>query len=313
MWRNRRSRRRRKARVFRGERRRRANERPLRLLRGACGKESHDTLAKRGFRRQTNRPARSFVAKTQGQIHGRQGTRTPLRPFHEDDGARFGKAVQAQPLQLTRVGNAIQIQMEGLAFADVVALDKAIGRTLDPFTGPQRLKKGAGERGLACAEVPVEKRDQALGQGGCQVAPQGHGGFLVGEEQLDVAHASSPLTRRRSGSSRSPASNPRSPSRAATSPARACNPTPTQAASKASQPWPISAAMIPVRVSPMPPLAMPGLPQGQTATSPVGDAIRLPLPLRTTTAWKRRAISRTAAKRSACTALVSMPSRRPAS
>src|SRR6187402_2027150 len=173
------------------------------------------------------------MAKTERQVDRRQRAGASLGPLHQDDRPRLGETVQAEPLELTRVGNAIKIQVEGLALTDVIALDKTVGRALYTFADAERTKKRAGERRLARTEVTVEEgHEAACWQDRREATTQRHGGLLVRENQLDPgAHASSPLTRRRSGSSRSPARSPRSPARAATSPARACSPTPRQAAS----------------------------------------------------------------------------------
>src|SRR5206468_1725894 len=70
-------------------------------------------------------------------------------------------------------------------------------------------------------------------------------------------------------------------SAAARSPARPCRYTPSLAAADTSIPWASRPTTRPVRTSPDPPVAIPGLPVGFTCTLPAGVATRLRYPFRT--------------------------------
>src|SRR5579872_1313213 len=70
------------------------------------------------------------------------------------------------------------------------------------------------------------------------------------------------------------------------------------------------AAMTPVRISPLPPFAMPGLPVIFTAMRPSGWAISVRQPLRTSVTLWRLANSRARGSRLAWTCFVLMPVRR---
>ena len=98
----------------------------------------------------------------------------------------------------------------------------------------------------------------------------------------------------------------------ASSPARACSHTPSSAALAASRPCASSAPTMPVSTSPLPAVAMPGLPPRHTALSMPAAAINVPAPF--STAVTPPVANRVAASgRLACTEAVLWPNSRPAS
>ena len=84
-----------------------------------------------------------------------------------------------------------------------------------------------------------------------------------------------------------------------TSPARPWRYTASTAVSKAGTPWAKKAPAIPASTSPLPPLAMPGLPVGFTAQRPSGAATTVAAPFSATTAPVSLAFCRAAPNRSA--------------
>jgi len=68
--------------------------------------------------------------------------------------------------------------------------------------------------------------------------------------------------------------------------------------------------MTPERTSPVPPVAMPGLPVGLTQAAPSGRAMTVRCPLSTTTAPDSTAKARAVSSRRRCTSLVEAPTSR---
>jgi hypothetical protein len=112
-----------------------------------------------------------------------------------------------------------------------------------------------------------------------------------------------PFASRRASSISSPAVRPAGPMPRATSASAAapCRWTAATSAFAASIPCAASAPAMPVSTSPMPALAMPGLPDALTHQRPSGDAITVPLPFSATHALNRAATRFAAAIRSDCT------------
>src|SRR6266545_3714588 len=107
----------------------------------------------------------------------------------------------------------------------------------------------------------------------------------------------------------SPAMSESSPRSAhARSPARPWRKQPAWSAASASSPRARNAPTMPVRTSPEPPLAMPGLPVGLMKTRPSGPPITVPAPLSASATRCRAQNVRTVSSRSACTSATVAPS-----
>ena len=140
------------------------------------------------------------------------------------------------------------------------------------------------EGGFACSQVTDQQNDggwrQAAVRGGARAR-----GFL---RPNAVSNRRTELIHRLEGDSRADRSRawPVRPSRrAASSPQRPCSQTAaTTARFQSFGCWATSPATMPVRISPVPPVAMAGEPVGLTQVSPSGKAMTVRSPLRTTVA-----------------------------
>src|ERR1039457_4052515 len=205
------------------------------------------------------------------------------------------------------------------------------------------------QRGLAGAEIAAQDDHAHRLQRGRQFAAQRHGLFgrvrdvLVGvhrgtkailagwfgglseERRANSAAAHPPMrvvlsfaqcAARRNASgraaSKSVATRECSPMvSAATSPASPCRYTAATAArGMLFGICAITPAVMPVRMSPVPPVAMPGLPVGLTHAVPSGSATMVRLPFSTSTSRCSRAKLRATLSRSACNALMVIPASR---
>src|SRR5271157_3853473 len=267
---------------------------------------------------------------------------TPLNPY-------LRIALGHQPRKLLAPLNDNQIPFRSEQFVeaqrcqlslrlDAVEID-VIERHLRPAVFVDERKRWAGDvvlrrrlesfgdslhqRGLPCPQVAMKDDHAQIAQFRSQLAPQ-RDGFLrrVGDVFGDVhplmrtTLSPAQLVDRRNASgnpvSRSVATSECSPTvSAATSPANPCRCTAATAARAAS--FGICArtpAVIPVRISPVPPVAIPGFPVGFTHADPSGSAMTVRLPFNTSTSLCSRAKVRATFNRSACTALVEIPASR---
>src|SRR6185312_13299952 len=67
--------------------------------------------APRGERAQLRLAPLAGMVEAKLDIRGWQRARAALRPLHQHQRARVGQRVQAQPFELARIGDAIQIQV----------------------------------------------------------------------------------------------------------------------------------------------------------------------------------------------------------
>src|SRR5215469_8295581 len=96
------------------------------------------------------------------EIGVRQRAGASFGPLDEDERAIRPEIAEAEPLELTGVGDAIEIEMMRIAIADAIRLDQAVSRTLDTFADAERAEQLARERRLAGAELAFEIDHAAL-------------------------------------------------------------------------------------------------------------------------------------------------------
>src|SRR5690606_28293156 len=199
--------------------------------------------------------------------------------------AVVGKIVtNAQKLQLLGIGQAVKIEVVDLPLPQFVGLDQGEGRTLHRAGVPRRTDKAAAERGLAGAQISAQPDTAAPLQRSADLRSQALHGLIT---QYMPFQAHLQLLRSRYSrlcSTRALASMPSSPwSQAARSPARACPSTARRAASGAAMRCASSAPTSPDSTSPIPAVAIPGLPwlHRPGSRSPAASATSEPTPLRT--------------------------------
>ena len=196
----------------------------------------------------------------------RQPRARALRPLDQPDMARRGQVTQSQGLEFLRILQSVQIGVDHGEGAEVIGFDQRIGGAAHHAVVAQGPQKTARQRGLAGAQVAMQLDLQRLGmiaRNGAGQAPAGFGVLPV-VRSAATANAHQGLTQAWSSRATSLASRPRSPGRAAASPASAWAMTAARVASQGSSHCASTPAIAPVSTSPMPALAMPGLPRSHS-------------------------------------------------
>src|SRR5688500_15629927 len=230
----------------------------------------------------------------------------PFGPLDRDDALARHEVLQAQIIDLHRL-EAIQIDVKQRHRGTGVFLDEGEGRARDVVRiGANAARKSADEGGLSGAEIAIKEDhvagSQALAERFTHVAglelgcgldharPEGGASWIGAHwlSRLTLRRAVSSSTASPRRSAMSVGSSATSPSSAsARSPAVPCKYTASLQAASASSSWANQAPIMPVRRSPVPPVAMPALPVRFTNDRPSGPAMTVRCPFRTT--WTRRA------------------------
>src|SRR5262245_58535183 len=235
-----------------------------------------------------------------GEIRFPEGPAGAFRPLDEDESGRAPEVAVAEALERARPGlEPIQVEVVNRPAHGLVGLDQRERRAADAPGHAERAQDPARQRRLAAPQLAREREQQVAAadvrEAPRERRPRASRRRLVREHQL---HGE--LTTPRNSATRSPAITPRSPARAARSPASACSSTPAAAASGGGTPPASSAATMPVSTSPLPAVAMPGLPRSQTQVGGSGPCTSVCAPFSTQTPPNLSAIARAEARRSRC-------------
>src|SRR5579883_3523867 len=203
-----------------------------------------------------------------------------LRPLHEPDVLRQREILQAQRLELLRRSQAVEIDMEDREAPERVGFEQRERRAAHRPRVAAGGEEAAGERRLPCSELPFEVEDARA------VRQRRHGRRERGPDALHLLRRMRDARDQRfthvcSSRATSPASRPRSPARAATSPLIACTSTATRAACQGSPHCASTPAVAPVSTSPIPAVAMPGLPRSHAPGMRPRAPTSVPAPLST--------------------------------
>src|SRR6185436_7196345 len=229
--------------------------------------------------------------KLESQVRRRQAALSFLGPFDQPEVPGTVVVRQSQVLEFLGVVEAVKVEVQGLHLRKVIGFQQGVAGTLDGSGRAERAQDAARERGFAGAEFTAQFDHAAPGTARWRRAQQSGaqrlGLFAAARGPAVALLVTQGFTQPRSSASTSLAISPRWPPCAAESPASACTSTPTRAASAAPMPWARSPAITPVSTSPMPAVAMPGLPRSQmcssiTSAGPLATSV--PAPLSTVTA-----------------------------
>src|SRR4051812_21748088 len=229
--------------------------------------------------------------KLETQVGRWQPSVTAFWPFDQPQRARAVIVGKAQVFEFFGIEQPVKIEMHDMHAGQFVSLDQRVARTLDRAARPERTQYSTREGRLARAELARQfhhaARRRGIGRRAEKLRAERLGFFAA--DRLPFAGRELPqgLIQPRSSAITSLAMSPRCPPCAAESPASACTSTPTRAASAASSICARRPAMTPVSTSPIPAVAMPGLPRSQiqsrgSSTGP--PATSVPAPLSTQTA-----------------------------
>src|SRR5205814_5188923 len=186
--------------------------------------------------------------------------------FDEPEVSAARPLAQSERIELGGVPHAIEIDVHGRERPGAVQLDEGVGGTAHLLRHAERAQETPREGRLAGTELTAQvehrerlaRRRPGAGEPSAEV-------LRVLRRGGAVAHARRQrFTQLWSSLARSPASRPRSPPRAAASPAMACTSTPTRAAVQWSRHCARIPAIAPVSTSPLPAVAIPGLPRSHT-------------------------------------------------
>src|SRR5947207_3373663 len=253
--------------------------------------------------------------KREREIRGWQSRSAALRPFDEPEVSAARPFAESERLELGGVPHAIEIDVHGRERARRIQLDEGVGGTAHLLRHAERAQETAREGRLAGTELTAQvehrerlaRRRPGAGEPSAEV-------LRVLRRGGAVAHARRQrFTQLWSSLARSPASRPRSPPRAAASPAMACTSTPTRAAVQWSRHCARIPAIAPVSTSPLPAVAIPGLPRSHTPGVRPRAPTRVPAPFSTIVPWKRSMSRSSAASRSRWMSSALTPSSLPAS
>ena len=125
--------------------------------------------------RVTGKP--SFIAgmfQCKRQVGLRQGGPAPLRPLDDQQRALSQQVPETEVFEFLCITDPVQVQVQHFQVGQVIVLQQAVGRALHRARVPQAPDQGAGEGGLAGAEVPLQEQHQwraqspreRFGQGG---------------------------------------------------------------------------------------------------------------------------------------------------
>src|SRR5215831_953836 len=238
----------------------------------------------------------------------RRGAWNPVHPLDQRGSGSIAQLVEPRPIEVDRAREAVQVCV-GQQDASVMLVDDGEGRAGHVLVPePHPAGDAPGELGLPRSQISHQAHEVTVLEHPPQRLPERAGllGRRGGEAHRPHAVHTSP-----SAAVRSDAMSPRRPQRrAAASPASPCASTPTLAASSGDRPWARKAPTIPESTSPVPPVAMPGLPVGFTRTCPFGSATTERAPLSTTTARWVRAKAVAVAIRCVWTSATVLPARR---
>src|SRR5690606_41276298 len=105
---------------------------------------------------QLQRAADSLRAN--GNVHVRlwQNAGTALRPLDQAQGIALEIVADAEKLQLLRVGQAVQVEVEHPYSPQLIGLDQGEGRALHRAAMPQPAQDAARQGGLAGTQVAMQ-------------------------------------------------------------------------------------------------------------------------------------------------------------
>src|SRR6059058_2525217 len=239
-------------------------------------------FAERGTRAHFNVVPGIGHRKRQREIRGWQSRSAALRPFDEPEVSAARPFAKSERLELGGVPHAIEIDVHGRERPGPVQLDEGVGGTAHLLRHAERAQETPREGRLAGTELTAQvehrerlaRRRPGAGEPSAEI-------LRVLRRGGAVAHARRQrFTQLWSSLARSPASTP---TRAAVQWSRHCARIP---------------AIAPVSTSPLPAVAIPGLPRSHTPGVRPRAPTRVPAPFSTIVPWKRSMSRSSAASRS---------------